>query len=229
MPMPKNKAEWIALLTEMGEAVTDEWTIIQMKARYAEIKPEVEVMETLETQLKAMRQAARKKPELVHFMETLGMEANKNDTIAELVSKTEKHLHASHEPVGTDKLNFGQHAQLTYQEVIEQKGSYLKWCRKTAAEGDANWRLLRLVRFADQVRHAEKFKSQGYGKKHDETAPSSVTSFSVVTHTPEDAAQMKILQQEEELAKLQAQLKEIQAEKDELELKDARNKLRKET
>lgn len=232
MPQPKNKEEWIALLNSMGEAVDKTWTILEMKSRYAEIKPAAKDPDSLETKLTALRQAARKKPDLKEHLEVLGVEVTRNDTIATMFSRAERYLHSIHEPVGTEKVKFGQHAHMTYQEVVENKAQYVDWCRKTAAEGDSGWQLQRLVRYADQVHHAEKYKkSQGYGKTG-ESATSSSVSFSVVSHVPEDAAQTTMLaqlqEQAKEMKKLKAQLKEIQDEKIELELKDARSKTRKE-
>ena len=147
MPLPTTKAQWVAKLQEEGVTVPSEWTLLQIKAHYAEI------METQKQQGNSktleetdLRRRAKKKA----------------DTIAALTAKGERAICQKYPPQGGEKVGFGKHGDLSLDQVIAQFPSYVNWCRETIQDAeDPYWKMERLVPYADQ-RQSHKDQGKGY-------------------------------------------------------------------
>lgn len=80
-------------------------------------------------------------------------------------------------PHPSDKVNFGQHADRTYQELLENCPKYAQWVRQTAAEeSESNWRLRRLAEWLNQEKQPTRStKRQGYPGDKPRTIPMHLT------------------------------------------------------
>ena len=66
-------------------------------------------------------------------------------------------LQSARTPTGSEKMNFGKYADLTFEEVFNLHPSYVNWIATTAQESDSvHWRLLRFHRWATQMRSKQK-------------------------------------------------------------------------
>ena len=191
-----------------------------MKMIWAEAQQELKAKNlegTLESEIKALRAAGRKKSVLLDFMKDKGMVTNPNSTIALLLASGEKEIYNQYEPTGSEKMNFGKYADLTFEEVFNLHPPYVNWIATAAQESDSvHWRLLRFHCWATQMRSKKKItqalKPSVKGKD------SSTSSFSVVSEGEEitPAAQefmeaWKLIQEQRD--QLEAQAQELQKQK----------------
>ena len=161
MSQCKSKADWKHKLEEAGLMVPKDATLQYMKMIWAEAQQELKAKNlegTLESEIKALRAAGRKKSVLLDFMKDKGMVTNPNSTIALLLAPGEKkEIYNQYEPTGSEKMNFGKYADLTFEEVFNLHPSYVNWIATTAQESDSvHWRLLRFHRWATQMRSKQK-------------------------------------------------------------------------
>lgn len=251
MPAPSTKADWIAKLGEEGEQVPTSWTVMQMKARWAELKEEKKGAGNMEmeSRLSALKRASRKKQDLANYLNKEGIPFSTNATIPAMFNLGEKAIFEDYEPVGTEKVNFGKFADLSYQQVAFQHPSYLDWVIQTARESDSpHWRLCRLARWGVRQKHQESAEqphvTKGYQKHASPPKSESDGSYTVVSepgrHNLEDKIEehltkfmakkeLEMQMKDQELEQLRRQLKEAEDAKNALELQQGRNKTRKET
>jgi hypothetical protein len=224
MSQCKSKADWKHKLEEAGLMVPKDATIQYMKMIWAEAQQELKVKNlegTLESELKALRAAGRKKSVLLDFMKDKGMVINPNSTIALLLASGEKEIYNQYEPTGCEKMNFGKYADHTFEEVFNLHPSYVNWIAATAQESDSvHWRLLRFHRWATQLRSKQKV-TQALNPNVKGKA-SSTGSFSVLSEGEEiTPAAQEIMEAwkkiQEQRDQLEAQAQELQKQKCDLD------------
>lgn len=223
MPGPQTKQDWVNRLQEHGELVPSNWTVAQMKARWTEIKDSqaTQACSGLEGHLKALNRAVNRKPTLIQFLQDLGLEVNKNQTIAQMHSAATKHLMEQYEPMGSDMVGFGKHGDKSYQEVWEHQKTYVAWVLQTDLEDqECNWRLRRLARWLRQQGHQDKLmkspKTQTPVKTPKSTSESA-TNFSMVSAPSQEDLQEQMMMVEKMKAELAQKMIEVQTAAKQLE------------
>lgn len=232
----ETKASLIEKMLSYGEETPRSWTVLQIKARLSELKAERGGPPKPELKVKMidLNKAAKKKADLLEFASKLGLNVSNNMTIAQIYALAEHKITLEVVPTGTDKMNFGQYRDLTYEEVMIQHPSYVMWAQKMVAEGDVCWRLARWIQWVNL--EAQKPKShqpttrskmsttpqRGYTTargSHSKDLPgdSSDTSFSLVEQD-----------QQHEIEALKLELARVKQEKLELESTVGPTKLRRE-
>ena len=226
------RAELIHKLEMLGESPPSQWTVMQMKARLAEIKAGQETGTTLKDKMVVLNRMAKKKANIYQYALEKGVSVTESMTIAQIYAVLEAHLTLETPALGSDVMNFGKHQESTYMEVLVEHPSYVKWAKTTVMESsDTCWRLRRFVEWANNVNSNEmnkvplkppaKSKLMGYKgggmSSRDHPGDSSDTSFSLV----ED-------QMSAELEQLRRELEATKKEKTELEQTLGRAKSRKE-
>lgn len=148
----KTKADYINEMLELGEAPPEKWTITELKVRINELRQEKGVMNhhkgrtELQEWVVRLNRASRKKLELQKFVqEELKAPVNQNSTVAELQKQAMDRIYTISRACGEDPVGFGQHAALSYEELMVSKPDYTQWVLKTEAEGEASPRLIRLA------------------------------------------------------------------------------------
>lgn len=153
MPAPTTKAQWIEKLRDEGIAVPTEWNLIQIKAHWAEVQEERRhsLDKRLEEKLSDLKRASRKKGDLIAFLEKEGAKFSPTATISQLFKVGEEGIYKSFPPSGNEKVGFGKHGDLTFQEVLKMHPQYVNWVQTTAAEEEKPyWRLERLAKWSEQ-------------------------------------------------------------------------------
>eukprot|EP00435_Cladocopium_sp_Y103_P056474 s23_g19.t1 len=209
----ETRADLMAKLIEMGETPPMHWTVMQLKARLAELKAIMKDQQpmTLKSRMAEVNKAAKKKATMVALAEKMKVAITPNMTIAQIYSLVEVAVTKEVAPSPYEKMSFGQYRDLMYIEVMENYPSYVTWAIQTVEEnGDHGWRL---ERFAMWAKH---FQMPAVIPKM--PSDSSDASFSLV----ESDHQSEIDQLRQELAA-------VTKEKMELELAAGRVKSRKET
>ena len=231
MPLPTRKSEWIALLNSLGHQVDDNWTVLQMKALYSEVKEQPSEKETRLNSLYSI--AKEKRSDLaMHLSQDLGLVVNSNATKAQMVALAEKNILERFEPEGTDKMGFGQYAAKTMDEVVKDHPTYVLWAKQMMEDPEeVGWRLKRFARYAEQAHAKGKVAAtinvtKGY-QKPSESSKSSDSSFSVITANKVGEDQT-FDQKDEELMALRQELEELKKEKEDQDRTLARSKNRKE-
>ena len=158
-PMALSKAQWVAKFKDNGMSVPTTWTVLQMKATWAELQEEYhgDVNPEMEQLLKDLkRTATKKKADLVEMAHSEGIEVSKTATMAQVYSLIEKEFRQRFEPVGSEEVGFGKHGDMTFRQICEEKKDYMEWCRKTVVESDSPcWRMERLVKYAQEFSKKE--------------------------------------------------------------------------
>lgn len=228
MPQPRNKAGWIDLLREAGEEVPASWTILQMKTKWEELQSaKVEITENnLEEKIKGLKRASRKKADLTDFLKTEEIPMSSNATIAQMFARAEEAITQRFEPKGNELMGFGKHGNMTFQETLDQAPGYATWCKTTVMEtDDCSWHMKRFVKWLHMQEHGEKFRTKAKAKP--KSAPSVADSFSIVSDG--QSGLETDMGKDQQIALLMGQIQQLQEENNELSLKDARTKTRKET
>lgn len=179
MPAPSTKAQWIQKLKDEDIAVPSEWTLIQIKAHWAEVVEERRqgLDSQLEEKLKGLKRASRKKSELVTFLQEEGIKVPETATINQLFKLGEEKIYQGFPASGREKVGFGKHGDLTFQEVLNDFPSYVTWCQTTAREEERPyWRLHRLAKWAE-TQKSQSSGQKGYGG-------TSVQVFDMATQKP---------------------------------------------
>ena len=243
--MAPKKADLVAQLREMGEAVPEKWTIPQLKA---EIKEDHKVNpdSTLKGKLQKLHQASRNKGVLMEHLKDMGVPVNPNQTIAQMVALGEEEIHALFEPEAGEFVGFGKFGDKTYQEVWNEHQSYVSWVITTNQESDSpHWMLRRLAQWCQMQKHQRALPDTAPSpSKKSGKAESSVGSFTVVSSKgyPEEKTSPNKSQMMQDLADLEqmrqvlqdkiqsvaAQEEALQLEKAEMSHTEGRPKNRKE-
>ena len=137
--MKKDKA--VETLASLGELVPPCWTAPEVKSKLKELlfKPQQEkAQDPFKGCGKWSLQACRDMAD--QWMIQYTVNENKGSLLRKL---REEHLKTS-TPVGTDYMQFGKHANLTYAEVLANHPGYAVWCKNTVGD-ESHWLLQRFV------------------------------------------------------------------------------------
>ena len=197
----ETKATLIEKMLSYGEETPKSWTVMQIKARLSELKAEHggPPKPELKAKMIDLNKAAKKKSDLLELATHMGLSVSNNMTIAQIYALAECKITQDVNPVGSDKMNFGQYRDLTYEEAMMKHPSYVEWARKMVAEGDVCWRLARWIRWVEMelkkppsppktikpkmVSGTQRGYSTARGSQSmDHQGDSSDTSFSLVEH-----------------------------------------------
>ena len=239
LPMTLTKAQWMTKFKDNGMSVPPTWTVLQMKARWAELQMDYhgDINPEMEQLLKDLkRTAGKKRSDLVAMAHSEGIEVSKTATMAQLYGVIEKEFRERFEPVGSEEVGFGRHGEMTYRQICEEKKDYVEWCQKTVVESDSpGWRMERLVRYAQGFeRQKGRATDHGYSStmKPDYVPKAKAKSSPRKTMETEDRQLDKIhaelLRLSEENKALQLRVTELQEEKNDALLEAQRHKDRRE-
>lgn len=214
--MPElTKAEWMQRLENAGARVPKTWTILQMKSLWQEleVKEDREQEDQKDRMMKELKTAAKKKANILEYVKGLGARVDGKMTIARLFAVGECTITEQFPANGNDLTGFGEHSDLTYEEVFQQKPKYSQWVIKTnQEEPESGWRLQRLARWLEQRKHEEMSQdlkgpksSEGYQRKKAASSTTSVESGSFEMISPMD----------QEIIMLKAQIKKLEEEMEE--------------
>ncbi len=215
--MPKmTKGDLIQELMKLGETPPTSWGAVELAARLEELQEEKGIQKVrgkVQTPLRVwtirLNEASKKKANLQQFMvEQLGLSLSYNETIPQLQRAALQKIYMETEPRGEDPVGFGAHAAKSYQELMMTNPEYITWAVKTWKEGDCDYRLARLARWAEEDHKKPKSSHQGYPKKEDETGVKVASlgkkgvskALSVVSET--SATSSQIQQTNEMISKL---------------------------
>eukprot|EP00435_Cladocopium_sp_Y103_P052568 s378_g16.t1 len=122
----ETRADLVAKLMELGETPPLHWTVMQLKARLAEIKIYLRDQQplTLKSRMAEVNKAAKKKSTMVALAEKLNVPITSNMTIAQMYALVEVAVTKEVPPSPHEKMSFGQYRDLTYVEVWEDYPSY---------------------------------------------------------------------------------------------------------
>ena len=147
------KEELIEAIRALGEEPPVGWKVMDLKCRLQELQEEqgisrkAGVLRTdLETWVIRLKHASKKKDTLTTFVkEDLGGEVTGTETMEKLTRLAMDRIYAVSKAHGQDPVGMGKHSALTYTEVLTEYPDYAKWVIKTAEEGEAHYRLVRLA------------------------------------------------------------------------------------
>ena len=171
-----------AVLTEKlltyGETVPEGWTRLQMECRLWELhqSEEPSVRTIRQKQLKELRKACKNKGEIKTYLELHhNVELTGNETLKSMQARAYEELMKASPALREDKMEFGKHSAMEYQEVILNDPNYTDWCITTMMEtggmkGTANWRLKRYASWAQEVRK----DPRGLAKLRNKSAPERI-------------------------------------------------------
>ena len=245
MPAPSTRAQWVTMLAEKGTVVPESWSIMQMKAHWAELQLKDQPVSNgeMEVRIKALKKASNRRADLVDFLTKEGVPHSQNATIAQLYAKGEQAITEDYEPQGKELMGFGKFGDLTLEEVMDRHPSYMKWVVETYQETDQfHWRLKRAAVFAMQTQAKKGYQEphpQNTKSKKPVSSPSvkgSDGSFEKVSEDKHGFSPTQSLQKtkhfsmdaENQIAELQLKIQQLENEKAEMELQTARSKNRKE-
>ena len=143
-------------LAELGETAPSRWTKKEIIQRILEIDPEADKAPSkqrtdLQTRIKDLGVASRKKSTLVEYCQSIGLGVEPNDTIYRLEQRALRRLYDVSDPAAEDVVGFGRHSTETYQEILVQRPTYAMWVKQTAAEtSETDYRLRRLANWLEQ-------------------------------------------------------------------------------
>lgn len=143
----------IRLENEHGEKAPARWSRAQLLSRLVELEGEDIVGGKKVVTLSPLRLAeievnkhAKKKSQLVqHVQQKWNIAVTGNETIDQLKVKAMNAALTQLPGHAKDHCGFGQYADRTYAQVLEEDPRYCKWVITTANEGDACLRLRRLA------------------------------------------------------------------------------------
>ena len=172
-----------------------------------------------------LNKAAKCKASLQEFATSHDVVFTANMTMDQIYGRVEQKLTLMVPPTTTDKVNFGEYANLEYGQLLEDHPQYASWVQKTAKEGDCNWRLARLASWLNEgppaPRHQKKLVTKG-GKGRGKSSQQQADDSS-------NASWGKVSQaSSSELSALKEELDRLRSENAELTLQMERNKSRKE-
>ena len=147
------KADLINKLQEYGESVSSSMTVLQLKARLAELKESDKESDrqVLKSKIQALNKAAKKKAHIMEMAEKEGIPVGPHMTIAQMYSRLEEKMTMETPPTPWDVANFGKHAECQYKDILQTHRSYGSWVIDTAAENPgSHWRLRRLAEWLNE-------------------------------------------------------------------------------
>lgn len=157
--MPSNMSKSMDVLTmrlrleqEHGERAPAQWSRAQLLARLTELEGE-DIMAKKTQTLSPLRLAeielnkmSKKKSVLIEYVQnTWDVSITGNETVDQLKVKAMSAALAELPGHPKDHCGFGQHAALTYEQVVQDQPGYCKWVLETVKEGDACQRMVRLA------------------------------------------------------------------------------------
>lgn len=176
--MPKmNKGDLVKELVKLGETPPKSWGVMELTARLEELQEEKGIQKVrgkTQTPLRVwtirLNEASKKKANLQQFMvNQLGLTLSYNETIPQLQRAALQKIYMETDPRGEDPVGFGAHAAKSYQELMMTHPDYVTWAVKTWKEGDCDYRLARLARWAEEDNKKPKSSHQGYPAQEEET------------------------------------------------------------
>lgn len=219
LPMPSTTVgELRERLLALGETAPRSWTGLQIKARIAALKEERQALQldAMEEEMKVLKKAARKKSDLQMLLDKESVTFNQSDTISIMFNRMEKVIREKYEPQDTEMVGFGAHAELTYKELMETNYQYLLWCETTVGEGQANWRMQRLVKWFKTQK--TKVSKQGYPKQPPVISTPRKTAMARASHVSDsEPSDFSVISHQDEISRLQAELAKVRQEKAELQ------------
>lgn len=249
-PAPVTRADWVQKLSAEGINVPSSWTILQIKAHWAEVKAVQSPVGSEELEMRIL---------IIEFLQKESIPTNQSATIAQMFNAAEKTITEEYEPQGSELLGFGKFGNKTMQEVWEDHPSYIQWVLQTGEESDtSHWRLLRLAKWSSQKKHSKVVtatpKKKGYVKDPGSGAKGSDSSFVMVNLTDSEGTDLScteaikqfnmgnlsmntkgmtsmeeaLVDKDKEIEALKQQLAAAQAEQATSELMKTRNKGRRE-
>jgi hypothetical protein len=88
----------------------------------------------------------RKKADLQEFTRgPMQLHMTGNETMETLQKMCLRRIYESTKPAAEDPVGFGAHSALSYEEIYMHQAEYCRWVKPTAAEGQADYRLMRLA------------------------------------------------------------------------------------
>ena len=230
-----------AQLLEMGERPPTRWTKAELQQRVEEltgINPTIRVKNNEVSEYRRliteMNAAAKKKANLQAFCrDRLRMSQIDNYTIAQMVRAATQEIYHRSTPDPSDMVGFGKYAALTYAELKEQQPAYCSWVKRTAEEGEADPRLIRLAGWLDNQPDRV---LQAVEKSKQRAASSAASSSTTPTRTPMPSTTQKwsgrrsvgypqaTEESEDKLDKIQEMMLKMQEEIRELKTEPARKK-----
>eukprot|EP00435_Cladocopium_sp_Y103_P014620 s1467_g3.t1 len=185
MSMPELKER----LASHGETIPKQWSRAQVLLRLVELEGEEILQAPLKTKSPLrcweirVNQASRRKSEVTKLAEEMGLMLTGNETIEIIRLKVLEKAAMITEGHPQDPVGFGQWSHLSYQEVALKEPGYCHWVMRTAAEGDACYRLKRLSAWLETQKIPEQGakttvvanKKSGYSGKNKEVINSAET------------------------------------------------------
>lgn len=170
---PKTKPEYQAAIRRLGEEPPQKWTMMELSVRLQELETEHGVetkSKTMKTDLQAKTQelnkASRKKADLVAYIqETLKIPIKASSTIKELQKEAMNHIYQNSELDESDPVGFGEHAEMSYGEILKKHPQYCQWVIQTNQEGDACMRLRRLAAWLNMDKPKTTYKEKSMGSQ----------------------------------------------------------------
>ncbi|OLP91564.1 hypothetical protein AK812_SmicGene26719 [Symbiodinium microadriaticum] len=151
-----SKAVLQAKLRIHGEEPPEKWTVVELRARLAEVEPSLLEPSTtssnrteLQNWVHRINKARVKKANLISLcQDEMGIEVSGTETIPVLERKALLRAHSLATPMARDLVGFGKHAALEYQDINRYQRSYREWILKTdSEESGCDYRLRRLAQW----------------------------------------------------------------------------------
>lgn len=221
------KEELIEQIEALGVVAPKSFGVRQLRSLLSETRASIDVPKTLtlKNMISQLNKAAKCKASLQEFATSHDVVFTANMTMDQIYGRVEQKLTLMVPPTTTDKVNFGEYANLEYGQLLEDHPQYASWVQKTAKEGDCNWRLARLASWLNEgppaPRHQKKLVTKG-GKGRGKSSQQQADDSS-------NASWGKVSQaSSSELSALKEELDRLRSENAELTLQMERNKSRKE-
>lgn len=152
------KEDYIRELLALGEAPPPKWSVPELRTRLIELKEEKGLPLRHSKPQTAFRSwvvnmnKCRKKADLINFLKTnFKTPLTGNETMEQLQKLGIRHIYEETAPQAEDPVGFGLHCALSYEELYMHHTDYANWVKKTASEGQADYRLQRLARWIEAM------------------------------------------------------------------------------
>ncbi|CAE7350905.1 unnamed protein product [Symbiodinium sp. CCMP2592] len=153
------KAVLVDHIRAHGEEPPEGWTVIELKARLAELDPSLTEAASrgahkteLQKWVMKINKARAKKSEMIELCaKELELPLTGNETVSTLERLALQRASVITEPMARDTVGFGKHAALEYQDINRYQPGYREWVLKTdTEETGCDYRLRRLARWLRQ-------------------------------------------------------------------------------
>ena len=152
------KEDYIQELPALGEAPPPKWSVPELRTRLLELKEEKGLPlrqskpQTVFRSWVVNMNKCRKKADLINFLKAnFQTPLSGNETMEQLQKVGIRHIYEATAPQAEDPVGFGLHCALSYEELYMHHPDYVNWIKKTAAEGQADYRLMRLARWIEAM------------------------------------------------------------------------------